>query len=50
VVVLEDQGDAMAVRPMMYLSFTFDHRILDGASADWFAAEIVTLLTAWPDS
>ncbi|RPI93763.1 MAG: 2-oxo acid dehydrogenase subunit E2, partial [Chloroflexi bacterium] len=27
VVVLEDQGDAIAVRPMMYLSFTFDHRV-----------------------
>jgi pyruvate/2-oxoglutarate dehydrogenase complex dihydrolipoamide acyltransferase (E2) component len=49
VVVLEDQGDAIAVRPMMCLSFTFDHRVLDGASADWFAAEIVQLLAEWPD-
>ena len=32
VVVTED--DAIAVRPMVYLSFVFDHRILDGASAD----------------
>jgi 2-oxoglutarate dehydrogenase E2 component (dihydrolipoamide succinyltransferase) len=47
VMVLEDQGDALAVRPMVYLSFTFDHRVLDGASADWFAAEIVKLLEAW---
>jgi 2-oxoglutarate dehydrogenase E2 component (dihydrolipoamide succinyltransferase) len=47
VVVLEDQGDALAVRPMVYLSFTFDHRALDGAAADWFVAEIVSLLEGW---
>ncbi|NLX11006.1 MAG: 2-oxo acid dehydrogenase subunit E2 [Chloroflexi bacterium] len=45
VVVLDN--DAIAVRPMVYLSFTFDHRVLDGASADWFVAEIVTLLESW---
>jgi pyruvate/2-oxoglutarate dehydrogenase complex dihydrolipoamide acyltransferase (E2) component len=45
VVVLED--DAIAVRPMIYLSFTFDHRVLDGASADWFVADIVKRLEAW---
>jgi 2-oxoglutarate dehydrogenase E2 component (dihydrolipoamide succinyltransferase) len=45
VVVLKD--DAIAIRPMLYLSFTFDHRVLDGASADWFAAEIVKLLEGW---
>ena len=45
VVVLDD--DAIAVRPMVYLSFTFDHRVLDGASADWFVAEIVKLLEGW---
>ncbi|MBI3163500.1 MAG: 2-oxo acid dehydrogenase subunit E2, partial [Chloroflexi bacterium] len=35
VVVIDD---AIAIRPMVYLSFVFDHRILDGASADWFLA------------
>jgi 2-oxoglutarate dehydrogenase E2 component (dihydrolipoamide succinyltransferase) len=45
VVVLDN--DAIAVRPMVYLSFTFDHRTLDGASADWFVAEIVKLLENW---
>ncbi len=45
VVVLED--DAIAVRPMVYLSFSFDHRVMDGASADWFVAEIVKLLEGW---
>ncbi len=45
VVVLDN--DAIAVRPMVYLSFTFDHRVLDGAAADWFAAEIVKRLEEW---
>lgn len=45
VVVLDN--DAIAVRPMVYISFTFDHRVLDGASADWFVAEIVKLLETW---
>ena len=45
VVVLDN--DAIAVRPMVYITFTFDHRVLDGASADWFVAEIVKLLEVW---
>ncbi|HSG45036.1 MAG TPA: dihydrolipoamide acetyltransferase family protein [Anaerolineales bacterium] len=45
VVVVED--DAIAVRPMVYLSFVFDHRILDGASADWFLAKVKETLENW---
>ena len=45
VVVTED--DAIAVRPMVYLSFVFDHRILDGASADWFLAKVKAALENW---
>lgn len=45
VVVLDD--DAIAVRPMVYLTLTFDHRVLDGASADWFMADVVKRLEAW---
>ena len=45
-IVLAD--DAIAVRPMVYLSLTFDHRILDGASADGFLAKIVAVLEEWP--
>jgi 2-oxoglutarate dehydrogenase E2 component (dihydrolipoamide succinyltransferase) len=29
-------NDAITIRPMVYLSLTFDHRILDGAVADYF--------------
>ena len=32
--------DALAIRPLAYVSFTFDHRILDGASADAFVSTI----------
>lgn len=45
--VIVTPDDAIAVRPMVYLSFAFDHRVLDGASADWFVAEIVSLLEGW---
>lgn len=45
VVVLEN--DALAVRPMVYLSFSFDHRVMDGATADRFVAEIKNLLENW---
>jgi 2-oxoglutarate dehydrogenase E2 component (dihydrolipoamide succinyltransferase) len=41
------EGDAIAVRPMVYLSLTFDHRILDGSSGDGFLAKIVEVLEQW---
>ena len=39
--------DAIAIRPMVYLSFVFDHRILDGASADWFLTKVKETLENW---
>jgi 2-oxoisovalerate dehydrogenase E2 component (dihydrolipoyl transacylase) len=51
VVVIPTAGgtgdDAIAIRPMTYLSFVFDHRILDGASADWFLAKVKETLENW---
>jgi len=44
VVVIED---AIAIRPMVYLSFVFDHRILDGASADTFLMKVKETLENW---
>ena len=46
VVVLTDEfgNDTIAIRPMAYLTLTFDHRILDGASADHFLAKVVESL------
>jgi 2-oxoisovalerate dehydrogenase E2 component (dihydrolipoyl transacylase) len=39
--------DAIAIRPMVYLSFVFDHRILDGASADRFLMKVKETLENW---
>jgi len=44
VVVIDD---AIAIRPMVYLSFTFDHRILDGAAADRFLMKVKETLESW---
>ena len=42
--LLPDPDDAIAIRPMAYLSFTFDHRILDGAGADRFLMAVKEFL------
>jgi 2-oxoglutarate dehydrogenase E2 component (dihydrolipoamide succinyltransferase) len=48
VVINDDNlGDVIAIRPMMYLSLTFDHRIIDGAIADYFLAKVVDTLQKW---
>ncbi len=39
--------DAIAIRPMVYLGLTFDHRILDGFSADAFLGKVVDELENW---
>jgi 2-oxoglutarate dehydrogenase E2 component (dihydrolipoamide succinyltransferase) len=39
--------DAIAIRPQAYVSFTFDHRILDGASADAFVSTIKDAIEGW---
>jgi pyruvate/2-oxoglutarate dehydrogenase complex dihydrolipoamide acyltransferase (E2) component len=40
-------SDAIAIRSMVYLSLTFDHRILDGTSADGFLSKVVEILEKW---
>ena len=49
VVVISDSqlGDTIAIRPMVYLGMTFDHRILDGATADYFLGKVVESLENW---
>ena len=39
--------DAIAIRPLAFVSFTFDHRILDGASADNFVSTIKAHIENW---
>ncbi len=48
-VVIEHDGvDAIAIRPMVYLSITFDHRVLDGASADAFMVDVIKYIENYP--
>jgi pyruvate/2-oxoglutarate dehydrogenase complex dihydrolipoamide acyltransferase (E2) component len=51
-VVITDSnlGDVLAIRTMMYMSLTFDHRIIDGAIADIFLAKVVETLRDWSES
>ena len=37
-------NDAIAIRPMCYLSLSFDHRIIDGATADQFMSKVKSYL------
>ena len=48
VVVTDEQGsDSIAIRPMIYLSFVFDHRVLDGEGADSFLNDVKKSLENW---
>lgn len=48
VVVVSDHGsDAIAIRPMCYLSLTFDHRLIDGATADAFVSAVKRTLETY---
>ncbi|PZS06502.1 MAG: hypothetical protein DLM70_04915, partial [Chloroflexi bacterium] len=47
-VVLEQDGeDVIAVRSMMNLSFSFDHRLLDGGTATGFVNAVKGKLQSW---
>lgn len=39
-----DANDQIVVRQMMYLSLSFDHRLVDGAEAAMFCKEVIRLL------
>jgi 2-oxoglutarate dehydrogenase E2 component (dihydrolipoamide succinyltransferase) len=39
--------DAIAIRPLAYVGLTFDHRILDGATADAFMTTIKDHIENW---
>lgn len=45
--LLPDADDAIVIRPMCYLSLSFDHRILNGAEADGFGVGVVEILEKW---
>jgi pyruvate/2-oxoglutarate dehydrogenase complex dihydrolipoamide acyltransferase (E2) component len=41
--------DAIAIRSMVYLTLTFDHRLIDGAVADQFMAGLKGRLENWDE-
>jgi len=41
--------DAIAIRSVMYLSLSFDHRLIDGALADQFTARVKQVLENWSE-
>lgn len=45
--LLPSADDAIVIRPICYLSFSFDHRVLDGAKADLFLSAIRLSLEDW---
>ncbi|MCC6840729.1 MAG: 2-oxo acid dehydrogenase subunit E2 [Flavobacteriales bacterium] len=47
--VLETEaGDVIAIRHMMYLSHSYDHRVVDGALGGKFVRRVADILEAWP--
>ena len=49
VVVEVPEGDSIAIRPMVNLCLSFDHRALDGAAAARFLGAVKTRLEQWAD-
>ncbi len=43
------RADAIAIRPMVFLALSFDHRIIDGAVADQFMSRIKSVLENWDE-
>jgi 2-oxoglutarate dehydrogenase E2 component (dihydrolipoamide succinyltransferase) len=50
VVVNDGEADAIAIRTVVYLTLSFDHRIIDGAVADQFMAYVKNKLETWEES
>ena len=42
-------NDAIAIRPMAYLTLGYDHRIIDGAVADEFLSNVKNTIENWDD-
>jgi len=49
VVTASDGTDSIAVRTMGMLTMSYDHRVVDGADADKFLADVKTLLQEFPE-
>src|SRR5437899_3264670 len=44
------RDDAIAIRPMVYLALSFDHRIIDGAVADQFMGRLKSRIAEWDEA
>ena len=50
-VVQDDRGqDVLAIRPIMNLTLTYDHRLVDGALAGRFLRDLRGRLESWGES
>ena len=49
VITAADGSDPIAIRTMGILAMSFDHRIVDGADADRFLADLKKTLEAFPE-
>lgn len=47
VVIETEQGDSIAIRHMMYLSLSYDHRVIDGALGSTFLNAVAKELENW---
>jgi 2-oxoglutarate dehydrogenase E2 component (dihydrolipoamide succinyltransferase) len=45
-----DGEDTIAVRTCAYFSISFDHRVIDGAVADQFLAQLKRNIEQFPDT
>ncbi|HEY6109846.1 MAG TPA: dihydrolipoamide acetyltransferase family protein [Gemmatimonadales bacterium] len=48
-VVTQDGADALAIRTMGMLTMSYDHRVVDGADADKFLADVKATLQDFPE-
>jgi 2-oxoglutarate dehydrogenase E2 component (dihydrolipoamide succinyltransferase) len=46
----EDGQDAIAIRSMMNVTLTYDHRLVDGALAGRFLRDLRERLQSWDES
>ena len=42
--------DAIAIRSMVYLTLSYDHRVVDGAIAHQFLHKVKTVLEDWTET
>ncbi len=50
VIVDENGNDAISIRPIMNLTLTYDHRLVDGAYAGQFLHDLAERLQSWGES